>query len=124
MTTTYEPSDVLINLREPYNKNTVWIQPINGVINIKLYDKGKWNIIYSTEDKGLSEASLSKVKELVDSLNTELTKKIAKQLGQYSSNSLLLVKKQKELETKISELESKIEKLANRYSSLLLKNQK
>lgn len=124
MTTTYEPSDVLINLREPYNKNTVWIQPINGVINIKLYDKGQWNIIYSTEDKGLSEASLSKVKELVDSLNAELTKKIAKQLGQYSSNSLLLVKRQKELETKISELESKIEKLANRYSSLLLKNQK
>lgn len=121
---TYEPSDVLVNLREPYDKNTVWIQPKNGIIRVKLYDKGKWNTIYSTEDTGLSKTSLLQVQELVDSLNTELTKKIAKQLGQYSSNSLLLVKRQKELETKISELESKIEKLANRYSSLLLKIQK
>lgn len=116
----FEPADVLIHLREPYNKNTLWIQPIDGVINVKVYDKGIWNTIYSTSDKGLSEESLKQVKELVESLNTVLTNKIAKQLGQYSSNSLLLVKKQKELEDKISELESKFEKLTNRYSSLLL----
>ena len=32
----YEPSEVLISLREPYNKKTVWIHPKPDNIEVKI----------------------------------------------------------------------------------------
>ena len=42
----YEPSDVLISLREPYDKKTVWIHPKSDNIEVKIFDNG--NLIYNS----------------------------------------------------------------------------
>lgn len=120
MTSNYDPADVLIHVREPYSKNTVWIQPTGEDIEIKLFDKG-WRTIFSTKDTGLSENSLQQVQELIESLQSKIDSKLLKQLGKENNNSIILVKRQKELETKINELEAKVEKLTTRYSALVTK---
>jgi hypothetical protein len=40
----FEPSEVLISPREPYNKKTVWIHPTNDNIEVKIFDKG-WKLL-------------------------------------------------------------------------------
>lgn len=113
----YEPSDVLISLREPYNKNTVWIHPHPDNIEVKIFDNG-WRLLSQTKDDGLSE----KAKEQVEELNLELKKTILeiikKQFGKISSNNLILNEKQKNLEQRIINLEDKLDKLTKKYSSI------
>jgi hypothetical protein len=41
--------EVLTSVREPFNKNTLWIYPTGEDIEVKIYDKG-WRIILSTKD--------------------------------------------------------------------------
>lgn len=117
---TFDPVDVIVHLKEPFSKNTVWIQPIDGIINVKLYYKGKWNIIYTTQDKGLSDVALQQVEELVTTLGTTLVERMNKQLGKCSQNTISFLAKQKEMESRIDDLETKLKKLTNRYSTLLL----
>lgn len=112
-------AEVLISFREPFSKNTLWVQPKDGNIYIKVFDKG-WKTVASTEDTGLSEKSAEQVKDLVNSLERSLVAKIRKQLGQYVSNSVHMTDRTKELENKIKELENKLEKLTKRYASKLV----
>lgn len=116
----YNPADVLISNREPFNKNTCWIYPHDGFIDIKVFDKG-WKVISTTEDKGLSTKSVEQVKNLVEALQTTITAKLKKQLGKYSSDSLVLLDKQKELEKRIDELDEKMKKLTKRQQTMLVK---
>jgi hypothetical protein len=48
-----EFADVLISIREPFDKNTFWICPKDDIIEGKVFNKG-WKVISTTEDKGLS----------------------------------------------------------------------
>lgn len=112
-------AETLISFREPFSKNTLWIQPKDGYIYIKVYDKG-WKTVASTEDTGLSDKSAEQVQNLVNSLERTLVAKIRKQLGQYVANSIVTKDKTKELENRIAELENKLEKLTKRYASKLV----
>jgi len=70
--TRYEdPTQVLISVREPYDRNTIWIQPHNGVVDLKVYNKG-WVILSSTKDNGLSTLASTQVDDLVSNLRSEL----------------------------------------------------
>jgi hypothetical protein len=51
--TQYEPMEVLTSVKEPFNKNTLWIHPIDENLEIKIYDKG-WKVLFTTKDLGLS----------------------------------------------------------------------
>ena len=115
-----EFADVLISTREPFDKNTFWICPKDGVIEGKVFDKG-WKVITTTEDKGLSEKSEQEVTELVKKSENSLSSKINKVQGQYKNSVISLIKKNKELEQKIFELENKLDRLTKRYSTLLVK---
>ena len=106
----YSPAEVLISVREPFNKNTLWLHTHDGIIELKIFDKG-WKSIYSTQDNGLSKTSIEQVSTLIKELQENINNKLKKQLGKYSSDSITLLKRQKELEEKISILESKFEKL-------------
>jgi hypothetical protein len=48
--------EVLASVKEPYNRNTLWIHPNEDDFEIELFDKG-WRVIFSTKDLGLSEVS-------------------------------------------------------------------
>lgn len=117
----YEPSEVLIHVREPFNKNTVWIQPTNGEIRINLYISGKWQPIYTTKDNGLSSESLQQVLNLVNNSENITNKKLTKQFDKQNSDSLQIFTKLREYESRIAKLEDKFEKLSNKYSALILK---
>lgn len=117
----YEPSEVLIHVREPFNKNTVWIQPINGELRVNLYISGKWVPIYTTKDNGLSDESLRQTIDLVNTLKTEIEFKLTKQFNKQNSDSLRIFDKLRNYESRIVELEDKFSKLSNKYSALLLK---
>ena len=116
----YDPADVLIHVREPYNKNTLWIQPTDEDIQVKIYDKG-WKTILSTKDSGLSSLSLQQVKELVTSLNVELSDKLVKQFNRSNQSLQTTLIKIREAESKIAELDNKVEKLTKRYSTVMAK---
>ena len=117
----YEPSEVLIHTREPFNKNTVWIQPTNGELRINLYISGKWVPIYTTKDNGLSNESLRQILDLINQLKSEIETKLTKQFNKQNSDSLRIFDKLKNYESRIVELEDKFNKLSNKYSALLLK---
>jgi len=51
--TQYEPMEVLTSVKEPFNKNTIWIHPVNGEFEVKINDKG-WKVLFTTKDLGLS----------------------------------------------------------------------
>lgn len=116
----YNPADVLISVREPFNKNTFWIFPHDGIIEAKVFEKG-WKVIFSTEDKGLSKLSAEQVQNLVTNLQENISLKLKKHLGKCSTDSLLLIKKQKELEEKINELEERLKKITKRQQTMLVK---
>lgn len=116
----YNPADVLISIREPFNKNTFWIFPHDGIIEGKLFDKG-WKTIFTTEDRGLSKQSAEQVKALVENLQSNISAKLKKQFGKYSTDSLVLLKKQKELEDKVDELSERIKKITKRQQTMLVK---
>ena len=114
----YSPSEVLIHTREPFNKNSLWIQPTKSEIKFNIYDSGKWRTIYTTKDEGLSSVSLQQVYRIISILKNEIEDKITKSFNKNNSSSLIVSKKQKELELKIQELEEKIDKLT-KYTSVL-----
>jgi hypothetical protein len=49
-------TEILISLREPFNKNVLWIYPKDNEIELKVFDKG-WKVLFTTKDKGLSKLS-------------------------------------------------------------------
>ncbi len=119
-TQSYSPAEVLISLREPFNKNTLWIHPHDGIVEFKVFNKG-WKPIASNEDKGLSKLAADQVQELFQAFQNNVFGKFKKQLGKYSSDSLALYKKEKDLEWQIAELEKKIHTLNKRYQTMLVK---
>ncbi len=119
--TRYEdPTQVLISVREPYDRNTIWIQPHNGVVDLKVYNKG-WVILSSTKDNGLSKLASTQVDDLVNNLRSELQILVKKSFGRCAADSALVVSRCKSLETKVAELEEKLDILTKRYSALLSK---
>lgn len=102
----YSPSEVLINIREPYDKNTLWIHPFKGYTEIKVYNEG-WKLLFSTKDLGLSDESLKQVKEFNSELKDFLINLLKKQIGKLSNDILLLTNKNIELEKRLSKLEHK-----------------
>ena len=102
----YSPSEVLISIREPYDKNTLWIHPFKGYTEIKVYNEG-WKLLFSTKDLGLSDISLKQVKEFNSELKDFLINLLKKQIGKLSNDILLLTNKNIELERRLSKLERK-----------------
>lgn len=111
----YEPSDVLISLKEPYDKKTVWIHPKSDNIEVKIFDNG-WKIICQTKDVGLSDKARSEVEQLNEEFKSFIIRLIKKQFGKFSSNNNVLLNKQKLLEERVKKLEDKIDKMNKKYS--------
>lgn len=119
--TLYEPMEVLNSVKEPFNKNTVWLYPNDGDIEVRVFDKG-WKVLCTTKDTGLSDESKQQVQNLVNELINSLSFKFNKEYGKHKSTLLKLMDRNKELESKLSELENKVDKLTKRYGTLLAKN--
>lgn len=116
----YDTAEVLIHVREPFNKNTLWIHPHDNIIEVKVFDKG-WKIIASTEDKGLSTKSEEQTRNLVKLSENSLMSKFKKIYSQQKQDLIVLKNRERDLEEKISDLESKLDKLAKRYATLRVK---
>ena len=112
----YEPSEVLISLREPYNKNTVWIHPHPDNIEVKVFDNG-WRLLSQTKDVGLSPKSEEQIEKLNSLLKETLIEIIKKQFGKLSSDYLVMNNKYKILEQKVKDLEDRFDKLSKKYSN-------
>ena len=113
----YEHSDVLISLREPYDKKTVWIHPKPDNIEVKIFDNG-WKIICQTKDIGLSDKARNQVEQLNEEFKNFIIRIIKKQFGKFSSNNNVLLEKQKLLEERVKKLEDKIDKMNKKYSMI------
>ena len=113
----YEPSDVLISLREPYNKKTVWIHPKSDNIEVKIFDNG-WKIICQTKDTGLSDKSKNQIEQLNNEFKNFIIRIIKKQFGKFSSNNNILLERQRLLEERVKQLEDKIDKMNKKYSMI------
>ena len=113
----YEPSDVLISLREPYDKKTIWIHPKSDNIEVKIFDNG-WKIICQTKDTGLSDKAKDQVEQLNEEFRIFITRIIKKQFGKFSSNNVVLLEKYKSLEERVKQLEDKIDKMNKKYSMI------
>lgn len=99
----YSPSEVLISIKEPYDKNTLWIHPFKGYTEIKVYNEG-WKLLFSTKDLGLSKVSSDQVDEKIKNSYTNI---LLKQINKLSRDLLLLSNKNLELEKRIAKLEEK-----------------
>lgn len=119
--TQYEPMEVLTSIKEPFNKNTLWIHPIDENLEIKIYDKG-WKVLFTTKDLGLSNQSKQQVENLVNEFKNVFNSKFLKEYGKHKNSILRLMEKNRELEQKLYELEIKVDKLTKRYGTLLVKN--
>lgn len=104
-----EFADVLINIREPFSKNVVWIYP-GEIIEIRIFQNG-WKTIATTEKLGLNNKSKQEVEELILSCKNEILDILNGKIKRCVSDILTLYKKHKELETKINKLEVTISKL-------------
>ena len=113
----YEPSEVLISQREPFNKNTVWIHPLEDNIQIKIFDRG-WKVLSQTKDTGLSDEAKNQIEKINLELKALIIRILKKQLGKFSSSSNVVYERQKMLEERIKELEDKFDKLNKKYSTL------
>lgn len=113
----YEPSDVLISLREPYNKKTVWIHPKPDNIEVKIFDKG-WKLLSQTKDIGLSDKAKNQVEKICENFQNLIMEIIKKQFGKFSSNNNILFERQKALEERVKLLEDKIDKMNKKYSMI------
>lgn len=111
MTQYQEPMDVLMSVREPYNKNTLWIYPFDKEdVELRVFRKG-WKTILTTKDIGLSNLSLEQVNNTKEDLKALLLKVITKHSSRATASSMSLVNKERELEEKILGLERKIDRL-------------
>lgn len=100
----YSPSEVLISIREPYDKNTLWIHPFKGYTEIKVYNEG-WKLLFSTKDLGLSEVARKEVEKYNTETKELLISLLQKQINKLSNDVLLLTNKNIELEKRIKKLE-------------------
>ena len=100
----YSPSEVLISIREPYDKNTLWIHPFKGYTEIKVYNEG-WKLLFSTKDLGLSEVARKEVEEYNTEIKELLISLLQKQINKLSNEVFLLTNKNIELEKRIKKLE-------------------
>ena len=114
----YEPSDVLISPKEPYNKNTIWIYPTQDNIEIRIFDRG-WKLLFQTKDLGLSNEAKNQVKEINKEFQDFIIRVIKKYFGKFSSNNNILYDKQKALEDRVKKLEDKIDKMNKKYSKVI-----
>lgn len=112
-----QSSEVLISLREPFNKRSIWIHPHKDYIEVKVFNK-EWEVLSTTKDTGLSSLSSKQINELIENLKQEQDNKIIKQVTKFDMDSAVLLKKQKELEQEIFELNKKIDKLITKYNNL------
>ena len=117
----YDPMEVLNSIKEPFNKNTVWIYPNDENVEVRVFNKG-WKTIVNTKDLGLSEESKQQVENLVNETINSLTYKFNKEYGKHKNTLIKLMERNRELEQKLNDLENKIDKLTKRYSTLLVKN--
>lgn len=109
----YSPADVLINKREPYNKNVLWIDPIDDInYELKLFNS-KWKTIYTTKDLGLSPKAKESIDNLIKSISNDFANKLEKFTRNFNSDLLVLNTKLKDQGRKILELEDKIRELIN-----------
>lgn len=109
----YSPADVLINKREPYNKNVLWIDPIDDInYELKLFNS-KWKTIYTTKDLGLSPKAKESIDNLIKSTSNDFANKLEKFTRNFNSDLLVLNTKLKDQGRKILELEDKIRELIN-----------
>lgn len=119
--TQYEPMEVLTSVREPFNKNTLWIHPHDDLIEVKIYNKG-WKILLTTKDVGLTEVSKQQLNTLINEFVNNFNFKFKKEYGKHKAALLTLINKNRELEAKISELDAKLNKLIKRYGTLTAKH--
>ena len=119
--TQYDPMEILKSVKEPFNKNTLWIYPIDGNFEFKIFDKG-WRIIGTTKDLGLTDNSKQQVENLVNEFKNTFNFKINKQFAKCTATLLNLMSKNRELEHRLNELENKLERLTKRYGTLMAKN--
>lgn len=110
-------TEILISLREPFNKNVLWVYPKDNEIELKVFDKG-WKVLFTTKDKGLSRLSSEQVKDIANNINKDIVEIVKKHIGRYSSNSLVLLEYQKKLENRIKELEETVDKLSKKVTKL------
>lgn len=107
----YAPSEVLISVREPYNKNTVWIHPVTqDELQIKVFNNG-WKVLCSNKDGGLSPISKVQVDELIETLNTNLQEILVENIKKLQSENALLISKLKNSEKRIDDLYEKLNNL-------------
>ena len=111
-------AEVLISVREPYNKNTLWIKPIDDNIEFNIFDKG-WKTVITTKDLGLSNKSEQQVIDLINESEKSFKLKLNKINGNYKNSVINLIKRNRELEQRVFDLENKIDKLVKRYGTLL-----
>ncbi len=112
-----QSSEVLISLREPYNKNCLWIYPIKDEIEIRIFNKG-WKVLFSTKDLGLSSLSFEQVNDIINSVKEQVQNKSNKQYTKLNSSLILLQDKQKEFEKKLVEIDNKIDKIIKRINNI------
>lgn len=117
----YEPMEVLTSVREPFNKNTLWIHPHDDLIEVKIYNKG-WKILFTTKDVGLTEVSKQQLETLVNEFTNSFNFKFKKEYGKHRAALLTLINKNRDLELKVNELETKLNKLIKRYGTLMAKH--
>lgn len=116
-----DAADVLIHVKEPYNRNTLWVHPHDGIVEVKIFNKG-WQVIASTEDKGLSNESDKQVRNLINRTVNEILFKFRNIYSKQKTDSATLREKCKNLESRVSELENKVDKLIKRYATLRTKS--
>lgn len=119
--TQYEPMEVLTSVREPFNKNTLWIHPHDDLIEVKIYNKG-WKVLFTTKDVGLTEVSKQQLETLVNEFKNSFNFKFKQEYGKHRAALLTLTNKNRELEIKVGELEAKLNKLIKRLGMLIAKH--
>lgn len=108
--TSYEVSEILYGVREPFNKNALWIYPTKNGVEMRVFNKG-WKTLITSEDKGLSEISLKQVENLIENSQNSINERLKKYFSRFSSDSQIINQKYKQLEDKFSDLENDLEKL-------------
>ena len=101
--------------REPRNKHVLWIDNSTKDIKLKVFSSGKWKILCSTEDAGLSTKQTNEVESIITKCLTSFSTSITKQLGALLRDIQLEEKrassKEKELEELISSLKTWLEEI-------------
>lgn len=115
-----QDAKLLIGPREPYNKNTLWIQREGNEFNIKLFDK-KWKILSSTKDQGLSPNSEKQVKDMIDEIKNLFIYNLEKFKSLNSLQEKKYLNKINQQNKEIEILKKQVEDVTKKYNYLQLK---